>query len=55
MPLNRRTFAAAAPALLASPALAMAAPIAALGDYERASGGRIGIFARNLKTGASLA
>jgi len=54
MRLNRRTLIAAAPALLATPALA-APPPPALGDYERASGGRIGVFARNLQSGASLA
>ncbi len=45
---NRRVVLAAAPALAE-------APIAALLAYERASGGRIGVYARNLKSGAVLA
>ena len=53
MRLNRRTLIAAAPLFLATPALA-ATPIPELTDYERVSGGRIGVFARNLKSGASL-
>jgi beta-lactamase class A len=54
MRLTRRTLIAAAP-LIASPALAAAPPLAALSDYERASGGRIGVYARNLNSGATLA
>jgi beta-lactamase class A len=42
-------------ALLASPARAAAAPIAALTDYERASGGHIGLFVENVRTGATIA
>lgn len=53
MRLTRRTVIAAAP-LIASPTVA-AAPLAALTDYERASGGRIGVYARNLHSGATLA
>jgi beta-lactamase class A len=40
--------------LLASPALAQRAPIAALTDYERDSGGHVGVYAKNLRTGALL-
>lgn len=54
MRLNRRTLIATVPTLLAAPAWA-AAPIPGLADYERACGGRIGLFARNLKSGATLA
>jgi beta-lactamase class A len=53
MPIDRRTLLAAAPLLAASPALAEP-PIPALGAYERASGGRIGLHARNVRTGATL-
>ena len=54
MRLDRRAFIAAAPILFATPAFA-APPIPALADYERASGGRIGLFACNLKSSATLA
>lgn len=56
MKLHRRAvLAAAAPLLLArGGALAEEAP-AVLKAYEQASGGRIGLYARNLKTGARLA
>ncbi|MBS0363402.1 MAG: class A beta-lactamase [Proteobacteria bacterium] len=53
MTIHRRTLLAAAPALFAGgPALAAdgAAPI--LGAYERETGGKIGLFAQNLKSGA---
>jgi beta-lactamase class A len=56
--LCRRSFVAAGVVGLARPAWAApAAPAAsaALADYERASGGRIGVYARNLRTGAQLA
>jgi beta-lactamase class A len=59
--LCRRSFVAAAGAtVLARPAwpkdsgAAPAAP-AAFADYERASGGRIGVYAQNVRTGARLA
>jgi beta-lactamase class A len=55
MILRRRTLLAAAPALAAWPALASAPPPAALAAYERQSGGRIGVYAENLATGAKLA
>jgi beta-lactamase class A len=52
--MNRRDVLCSTLALLASPALAQRAPIAALADYERDSGGHIGVYAKNLKTGALL-
>jgi beta-lactamase class A len=54
MTIDRRTLIAAAPALLATPAWADEAP-AALKAYEKASGGRVGLYAENLVTGAKLA
>lgn len=54
MIIDRRTLIAAAPALLAAPAWAEEAP-AALKAYERASGGRAGLYAENLVTGKTLA
>lgn len=58
MIINRRTLLAAAPALAVWPALAKEkakdAP-AALQTYERDTGGRIGVYAENLKTGAKIA
>lgn len=56
MRLDRRRFVLAAPALLATASTARAAaPLAALDAYERASGGRVGVFAKNLASGAELA
>jgi len=52
--MNRRDVLCSTLALLASPALAQRAPITALTDYERDSGGHIGVYAKNLKTGALL-
>jgi beta-lactamase class A len=52
MILNRRTF-LAAPTLAAWPALADTPP--ALAGYERQTGGRIGVYAENLATGAKIA
>jgi beta-lactamase class A len=52
--MNRRDLLCGSLALLASPALAQRAPISALADYERDSGGHIGVYAKNLKTGAEL-
>ncbi len=55
MIVDRRTLLAAAPGLAAWPALAgTAAGTEALGAYERASGGRIGLYAENLATGAKI-
>ena len=51
---TRRVVLAAAPALAAWPALAQSPP-QALGDYERQTGGRVGLFAQNLASGASIA
>lgn len=54
MTLDRRTLLAAAPVLAGWPALADPAP-APLAAYERATGGRIGVYAENLATGAKVA
>jgi beta-lactamase class A len=53
MILDRRTLLTAAAALATWPALAEEAP-AALEAYERETGGRIGLYAENLATGAKL-
>jgi beta-lactamase class A len=52
--MNRRDVLCSTLALLASPALAQRAPITALTDYERDSGGHIGVYAKNLRTGAEV-
>jgi beta-lactamase class A len=52
--MNRRDVLCSTLALLVSPAHAEAAPIAALTDYERDSGGHIGVYAKNLRTGAEI-
>jgi beta-lactamase class A len=52
--MNRRDILCSSLALLASPALAQRAPITALADYERDSGGHIGVYAKNLRTGAEV-
>src|ERR1700723_1672756 len=52
--MNRRDVLCSTLALLAPPALAQRAPITAFTDYERDSGGHIGVYAKNLKTGALL-
>jgi beta-lactamase class A len=52
--MNRRDVLCSTLALLASPALAQRAPFTALADYERDSGGHIGVYAKNLKTGAEV-
>jgi beta-lactamase class A len=58
MILTRRTLLAAAPALAAWPAFAKQAPDTpqdkALQTYERDTGGRIGLYAQNLKTGQAF-
>jgi beta-lactamase class A len=54
MRLDRRTLLAATPALIGWPAMAASTP-APLTVYERASGGRIGLYAENLATGGKLA
>ena len=53
--MKRRDFLSSGAALLASPALAQEAAIAAISDYERSSGGHIGLYAENVRTGAKLA
>jgi beta-lactamase class A len=52
--MNRRDVLCSTLALLASPALAQTAPIAAVTEYERDSGGHMGLFAKNLRTGAEV-
>jgi beta-lactamase class A len=53
MILDRRTLLLALPALAIRPALAQTAP-PALEAYERETGGRIGVHAENLATGAKI-
>jgi len=53
MTINRRTFLAAASSLVLSPAFAEEAP-PALTAYERETGGRIGVYAENLASGAKI-
>jgi beta-lactamase class A len=55
MILNRRTILAAAPALAAWSAFAQDAPPPVLAAYEQATGGRIGLYAENIATGAKIA
>ena len=52
--MNRRDILCSTLALLASPAHAQRAPLTALTDYERDSGGHIGVCAKNLRTGAEV-
>ena len=52
--IDRRHFLIAASGLMISPALAEDAP-PALAAYERDTGGRIGVYAENLSTGAKIA
>jgi beta-lactamase class A len=52
--IDRRFLLAAGPAALATPAFAAEAD-PALTAYEKASGGRIGVYARNLVSGAEIA
>jgi beta-lactamase class A len=52
--IDRRHFLVAASGLVLSPALAEEAPLA-LAAYERDTGGRIGVYAENLSTGAKIA
>ncbi len=54
MIIDRRTLLAAMPVLAAWPAIAKDAP-SFLKDYERASGGKIGVYAENVKSGATFA
>jgi beta-lactamase class A len=52
--MNRRDVLCSTLALLASPALALRVPITVLTDYERDTGGHIGVYAKNLRTGAEV-
>src|SRR5271170_361116 len=52
--MRRRDVLRSAVAFLASPALALGVPITAIADYERDSGGHIGLYAENLRTGAKI-
>jgi beta-lactamase class A len=52
--MNRRDVLCSTLALLSSPALAQRAPITVLTDYERDTGGHIGVYAKNLRTGAEI-
>jgi beta-lactamase class A len=54
MMIDRRHFLVAASGLVFSPVLAEEAP-PALAAYERDTGGRIGVYAENLSTGAKIA
>lgn len=53
--MNRRDVLCSSLALLASPSLAQTAPIAAIADYERATGGRFGLCVESLRTSAKVA
>ena len=53
--MNRRDILCSTLALLASPALAQEPPIAALKDYETESGGRVGLWVENVRTGETIA
>ncbi|NHO31476.1 class A beta-lactamase [Acetobacter fallax] len=55
MCLKRRTLILGIPAFLASPAVAGDAALVPLREYERASGGHIGIYAKNISSGATFA
>ena len=50
----RRAFAFGIPALICWPALARSAVADPISDYERATGGRIGVYAVNVKTGRTI-
>ncbi len=52
---DRRALLAAATSLAAGPSLAQTTPPPALAAYERDTGGRIGVHAENLATGAKIA
>jgi beta-lactamase class A len=53
MIIDRRALLAAAPGFAAWPALATDAP-PPLADYERTTGGRVGVYAENLVSGAKI-
>lgn len=52
--LFRRKFLACAPVVMALPACAAPGVASVLSEYEDATGGRIGVYARNLVTGQAL-
>jgi beta-lactamase class A len=52
--LNRRDLLWSGPAFLAAASYAQEAPIDAISGYERSSGGRIGVYAENFRSGAKL-
>src|SRR3984885_10196599 len=52
--MKRRDVLRGTVAFLASPSLALGVPITAIADYERDSGGRVGLYAENLRTGAKI-
>src|ERR1700742_2805997 len=52
--MDRRQVLCGPLALLASPAFAQKAAVTALTDYERDSGGHIGVYAKNLRTSAEI-
>jgi hypothetical protein len=52
--IDRRSFLVAASGLVLSPSLAEDAPLL-LAAYERDPGGRIGVYAENVSTGAKMA
>ena len=52
--MNRREILCSTLALLASPALAQGDRIALFTDYERDTGGHIGVYAKNFRTGAEI-
>lgn len=52
--MNRRDFLWSGSAFLAASSYAQAPPIAVIADYERSSGGQIGVYAENIRTGAKL-
>ena len=53
--MRRRSMLAGGGALLATGAQAQEPPIAPIADYERASGGRIGVYAQNTRSGRRYA
>jgi beta-lactamase class A len=52
--MKRRDFLWSSLGLAAASSLAAEAPITAISDYERSSGGHIGLHAENIRTGAKL-
>lgn len=52
--MNRRDFLWGGSAFLAASSNARESPIAAIAEYETGSGGQIGVYAENIRTGATL-